>query len=65
MNKTNKQRKGKKSSAQNIYNKQKEREQCTGQKRQIGKKRSIYCAKHSSKTPSELGSEETVRKILM
>ena len=46
MNKTNKQRKGKKSSAQNIYNKQKEREQCTGQKRQIGKKRSIYCAKN-------------------
>ena len=38
--------KEKKSSAQNIYNKQKEREQCTGQKRQIGKKRSIYCAKH-------------------
>lgn len=28
----NKQRKGKKSSAQNIYNKQKEREQRTGQK---------------------------------
>ena len=38
--------KEKKSSAQNIYNKQKEREQRTGQKRQIGKKRSICCAKN-------------------
>ena len=34
-------------------------------KRQIGKKRSICCAKNWSKTPSELGSEETERKMLI